>query len=108
MEEMSEKVRLRHGTGVSVPCDAVSMDKVLLIDVLEHMNDNEKREALRDVFRVLKHDGILLINTPKLHYLLLAVKVKKIIRSMVFGDPSSIRHIACSRRTCSDNNFSVC
>lgn len=89
-ENLAGKVRLCHGTGVSIPCETASMDKVLLIDVLEHMNDDEKGRVLRDAFRVLKPDGILLINTPNLNYLLLAVKAKKIIRSIGFGDPSTV------------------
>ena len=42
--------------------NSVQFDVVLLISVLEHLW--EPQRTLRDCYRVLKHDGLLLVNVP--------------------------------------------
>lgn len=48
-----------------IPFGECSLDMVLFIDVLEHLRNSPKK-VLKEIRRVLKPDGILLITTPNL------------------------------------------
>lgn len=50
------------GSGLSLPFKNNSFENVVSGDVLEHVPD--KRKYLKECFRVLKHDGVFVINTP--------------------------------------------
>jgi SAM-dependent methyltransferase len=47
---------------VKCPLPSDSVDAVVLLNVLEHINDDES--ALRQVYRILKPDGIVVIEVP--------------------------------------------
>lgn len=49
-----------------LPFTAASLDKALLSEVLEHLDDD--RRALRELYRVLKPGGILALSVPHAHY----------------------------------------
>lgn len=45
-----------------IPLQGGCLDKVLLLDVIEHLNG--RRELLREIARLLKPDGLLLVTAP--------------------------------------------
>jgi SAM-dependent methyltransferase len=56
-------VRLQ--VGCPLPFDDESFDSVSLLDVLEHCPD--EAELLREVFRILRPGGLLVVSVPRLH-----------------------------------------
>jgi ubiquinone/menaquinone biosynthesis C-methylase UbiE len=74
-------------SGQNLPFKAGYFDKILLIDVLEHMEDNLKAKVLKECFRVLRTEGSLLINTPNLNYLTQGLRFKRIIRKLTLRNP---------------------
>ena len=85
-----KNVKFILGNGEKIPCKNGSFNKAILMDVLEHMDDVNKKNVLFEAFRVLEDDGVLLINTPNLTYLSLAMHIKKLIYSITFRDTSII------------------
>lgn len=55
-------VDLRLGSAVEIPFSAEYADMVMCIEVLEHIPD--EHQALREIFRVLKRDGHLILSVP--------------------------------------------
>ncbi len=47
-----------------LPYDDASFDKIVAADFMEHIDDAEKREAIREMSRVLKPGGIMVIFMP--------------------------------------------
>jgi ubiquinone/menaquinone biosynthesis C-methylase UbiE len=52
------------GYAQNIPFTDNKFDAVVMSEVLEHLTDEELDAALREVFRVLKANGVLLISTP--------------------------------------------
>lgn len=61
-----DSVRLCRGNIYQLPYEDSSFDKIILSEVLEHLPDDLK--ALREVKRVLKRGGIILITVPNHNY----------------------------------------
>lgn len=57
---------IKLGEAEKMPFKASSFDVVTLLDVLEHTDDNK---TLREVYRVLRKDGILIITVPAFSWL---------------------------------------
>ena len=55
-------VELHHGSATGVPFSNYSIDLVMCIEVLEHIPD--QYQALREINRVLKEDGFLILSVP--------------------------------------------
>jgi ubiquinone/menaquinone biosynthesis C-methylase UbiE len=47
-----------------VPIEAGQLDAVTCCDVIEHMGEDVRRSALKEMLRVLADDGILVVTTP--------------------------------------------
>ncbi|HUG41001.1 MAG TPA: class I SAM-dependent methyltransferase [Longimicrobiales bacterium] len=62
-EEHHVAVDLRHGVAEALPYPDASFDLVILDNVLEHVRDQTR--TLTEIHRVLRHDGILYMVTPK-------------------------------------------
>lgn len=54
-----------YGDAQNLPVSNGSVDSVLLLDVLEHLQDPD--QALKEIFRVLKTEGTLIIQVPFLY-----------------------------------------
>jgi ubiquinone/menaquinone biosynthesis C-methylase UbiE len=64
ISENPYKLKLIHITD-ELPFDDESFDCVTLIDVLEHIYDQDF--VLREINRVLKTDGVLIVTVPQMH-----------------------------------------
>jgi len=89
-KNLLQRVEFCLAKGQNLPFKSNTFNKILLIDVLEHMDDFSKKIVILESFRVLKDDGVLLINTPNIIYLNLAMKIKRLIYRLTFRDPSFI------------------
>jgi SAM-dependent methyltransferase len=47
-----------------LPCEDQSIDAVFLLEVLEHLDDSSRVQALAEIFRVLKPCGKVLVSVP--------------------------------------------
>jgi len=54
-------------TGETIPFSDNSFDLISMFDVLEHIEDD--RGTLREIFRVLKRDGMLILTVPAYRFL---------------------------------------
>ena len=61
--------RVRTGLLTALPFDAASFDRVLCLDVLEHLPLGDQLPALRELHRVLAPGGELLLSVPNLAHL---------------------------------------
>ncbi len=62
----SERAALAQGNGYALPYADESFDKVLCVEVLEHLQDEQR--ALAEIFRVLKRTGLLILTVPYVDY----------------------------------------
>lgn len=60
---------VRQGDILAMPYEAGRFDAVLLLDVFEHIHYSDQPKALREIARVLKLRGGLLISVPNLAHL---------------------------------------
>lgn len=65
-EMRGTKTQVVGGDVTKMPFKANSFDKVILSEVLEHLLD--ERRALKEIYRVLKPNGYLLISVPNANY----------------------------------------
>lgn len=75
--------RVRHGSVTAMPYADGAFDRVLCLDVLEHVSFDAQRRALDEFHRVLKPSGELLLSLPnlahlqsRLHFLLRGVLIR--------------------------------
>jgi SAM-dependent methyltransferase len=54
------------GDVLQMPFENESMDVILFLDVIEHLDVREQEKALKEIRRVLKETGILIISMPNL------------------------------------------
>lgn len=59
---LANQVELQQGSAVRMPYEPNSADLMLCIEVLEHIPD--QYQALREMYRVLKPDGVLVLSVP--------------------------------------------
>ncbi|MCY9664840.1 glycosyltransferase [Paenibacillus alginolyticus] len=51
----------------NLPIENHSMDVIVSFETIEHVNETLQKTFLKEIKRVLKHDGILIISTPNKH-----------------------------------------
>lgn len=56
------RIKFKIGDAEKIPFKDDYFDVILLSDVLEHVNDEEK--AINEVYRVLKNNGVIIITVP--------------------------------------------
>jgi ubiquinone/menaquinone biosynthesis C-methylase UbiE len=64
-----------------------SFDSVFSADFFEHISAEKKREVLKEIYRVLKPGGILVIKTPNLDYLKISIFFKRLCRLITLRSP---------------------
>lgn len=62
----NKKIKFYVGDLHKIPFKSSSFDKAIMSEVLEHVSDDEK--VLKEVFRILKPEGTLVISTPSINY----------------------------------------
>lgn len=67
-----------------------SFDAVFAADFFEHINYEEKKQVISEVWRVLKPGGLLVIKTPNLNYLKLSLFTKRLFSIFNFKSPFNI------------------
>jgi cyclopropane fatty-acyl-phospholipid synthase-like methyltransferase len=66
---VGDLVRIQRGEARALPYAGATFDRVLMLDLVEHLHPPELGSALREVRRVLKPEGRLLVHTmPNLWY----------------------------------------
>jgi ubiquinone/menaquinone biosynthesis C-methylase UbiE len=67
--DVRSRIHLRQADARWLPFDDASMDITFMLDVVEHLDQGELDQALREAWRVLKPDGTLIVHTmPNLWY----------------------------------------
>jgi glycosyltransferase involved in cell wall biosynthesis/ubiquinone/menaquinone biosynthesis C-methylase UbiE/GT2 family glycosyltransferase len=61
----SDNLEYKHGSCASIPVDDSSIDIVVSFETIEHHEQHD--EMMREINRVLKLDGVLLISSPNKH-----------------------------------------
>lgn len=74
-----KKLKLLHGSVMELPFKDKSFDRVILTEVAEHLPDDLK--GLKEVYRVLKPGGILVLTVPNHNYPFLWDPVNKVLEA---------------------------
>src|SRR5699024_2298472 len=61
--------RVRRGSLTALPYDDGSFDRVLCLDVLEHLSFDDQTAAVAEMARVLRSGGELFVSVPNLAHL---------------------------------------
>jgi len=61
--------RVRTGALTALPVETASFDRILCLDVLEHLPFNDQLPALKELYRALVPGGELLLSVPNLAHL---------------------------------------
>jgi 2-polyprenyl-3-methyl-5-hydroxy-6-metoxy-1,4-benzoquinol methylase len=82
--------RVSNGSINALPFDAQSFDRVLCLDVLEHLAYEDQPRALAELHRVLRDRGELLVSVPNLAHL--QSRVQFLIRGRLIRTASEYKH----------------
>lgn len=69
--------KLQTGDAAQLLFQSSTFDAVFSADFVEHISFDLKRAFLKEVFRVLKPGGVLVVKTPNLHYLKASTWLKR-------------------------------
>jgi SAM-dependent methyltransferase len=81
---------VRRGSLLALPYDAARFDRVLCLDVLEHLSFADQPRALAELRRVLSPAGELLISVPNLAHL--QSRVHLLLRGRLIRTASELKH----------------
>ena len=82
--------RVTHGSITALPFDALTFDRVLCLDVLEHLAYEDQPRALAELHRVLRGGGELLVSVPNLAHL--QSRVQFLVRGRLIRTASEYKH----------------
>ena len=82
--------RVRRGSLLALPYASESFDRVLCLDVLEHLQYEEQSVALGELHRVLAADGEALISIPNLDHL--QSRVHFLLKGRLIRTASELKH----------------
>lgn len=69
IDEAYSSAHVRRGSLLALPWEAAVFDRVLCLDVLEHLTWSDQPRAMAELRRVLRPDGEALISVPNLAHL---------------------------------------
>jgi 2-polyprenyl-3-methyl-5-hydroxy-6-metoxy-1,4-benzoquinol methylase len=78
------------GSVLALPAADASYDRVLCLDVLEHLSYAEQPRALAELRRVLRPDGELLLSVPNLAHL--QSRIHFLLRGRLIRTSSEVKH----------------
>ena len=90
VDENYSSERVRHGSLQALPFGAGSFDRVLCLDVLEHLSYEAQPAALAEVHRVLAADGEALVSVPNLAHL--QSRIHFLVRGQLIRTASEVKH----------------
>lgn len=79
------------GDITKMPFDGEAFDYILCMDVLEHLSFDDQRNALREIRRILKVDGELLLSIPNLGHF--ASRISFVLTGRLIRTSKDDRHI---------------
>lgn len=81
---------VRQGSLLALPFDDATFDRVLCLDVLEHLSFEDQPRALAEIHRVLKPGGEALVSVPNLAHL--QSRVQFALRGRLIRTASELKH----------------
>jgi SAM-dependent methyltransferase len=82
--------RVTHGLLTALPFDSQAFDRVLCLDVLEHLPYEDQPRAFAELHRVLRAGGELLVSVPNLAHL--QSRVQFVLRGRLIRTASEYKH----------------
>jgi SAM-dependent methyltransferase len=64
-----EGLNVKHGSILDIPCKDSSVDLYLELGVLEHFSDEEQKQILKEIRRILRRKGLMIISFAYLNML---------------------------------------
>ncbi|HEY8535294.1 MAG TPA: methyltransferase domain-containing protein, partial [Vicinamibacterales bacterium] len=105
VDEHYSSPHVRQGSILALPYAAASFDRVLCLDVLEHLPLADQPRALGELRRVLRDDGELLISVPnlahlqsRLHFLLRGTLIRTASETKHPGDRPVTEYLQLARQ----------
>ena len=90
LKKYNIKGEVRCGNAKNMDFPEEYFDKAISSDFFEHINDKDKVEIFREINRVLKHGGFLVIKTPNINWLRLSLFYKRLGAIVKFKNPFKI------------------
>jgi len=90
VDENYASANVRRASILALPFGAGSFDRVLCLDVLEHVQYAGQLQALRECWRVLADDGELLVTVPNLAHL--QSRVHFLVTGRLMRTASALKH----------------
>ncbi|MCU0255468.1 MAG: class I SAM-dependent methyltransferase [Vicinamibacterales bacterium] len=81
---------VRQGSLLALPCPDAAFERVLCLDVLEHLAFEEQPRALAEIHRVLRPGGEALVSVPNLAHL--QSRVQFALRGRLIRTASEVKH----------------
>lgn len=81
---------VRRGSLLALPYETASFDRVLCLDVLEHLSFADQPRALAELRRVVSPTGELLVSVPNLAHL--QSRINLILRGRLIRTASELKH----------------
>ncbi len=90
VDENYASAHVRRGSILALPAAPDSYDRVLCLDVLEHLPFAQQAEALRELWRVLVPGGELLVTVPNLAHL--QSRVRFLLNGRLMRTANPLKH----------------
>jgi SAM-dependent methyltransferase len=90
VDENYSSGRVRRGSLQALPFDIGSFDRVLCLDVLEHLSYEAQPVALAEIHRVLAADGEALVSVPNLAHL--QSRIHFLVRGQLIRTANEVKH----------------
>jgi len=79
----NKNISLIQGSATNLPFKDNSYDAMTLFEMIEHLPENQVKNAIEEIFRVLKKDGCVIITTPN---------PRNLMNRLLRRDKLSIKH----------------
>lgn len=81
-----EKVKLLRADAERLPFKDEIFDKIFFLDIIEHLSCSEVKFTLKEIFRVLKPGGLLIIHTmPNRWYFNIGYQLERIAKGLILN-----------------------